>query len=74
MPPADIAVKMASTLNLSIEYLVTGKEYQQSVDISGYIKYRAVLDDLDILPVEILDPIKTMIQSAAEHEKNKTDN
>ena len=71
MPPADIAVKMASALNLSVEYLVTGKEYQQSVDISEYLKYRDILDNLNILPSEVLIPIKTMILSAAEHERSK---
>jgi transcriptional regulator with XRE-family HTH domain len=31
MPPADIAVKIANTLGVSVEYLVTGKEekYQE---------------------------------------------
>ncbi|MDR2048061.1 MAG: helix-turn-helix domain containing protein, partial [Treponema sp.] len=29
MPPADIAVKIANTLGVSVEYLVTGKEEKQ---------------------------------------------
>ena len=71
---ADIAVKIASTLGLSVEYLVTGKEYQQSVDISAYLKFREMPDDLETLPEEILDSIKVMIKAAAdkEREKNKT--
>jgi len=37
MPPADIAVKIASALGLSVEYLITGKETRRSIDISGYL-------------------------------------
>ena len=74
IPPADIAVKMASVLGLSVEYLMTGKEYQQSIDISTYLRFRDILDDLLILPDEILDSIKAMIKTAADNErkKNKT--
>jgi len=74
MPPADIAVKMACALGVSVEYLVTGKEYQSSIDISRYLQYKVILDDLTVLPAEILDPIKTMIKAAAnnERQKNKT--
>ena len=71
MPPADIAVKIASTLGLSVEYLVTGKEYRQSVDISKYLQFRDLLDDLTILPEEILDPVKAMIKTAANNERKR---
>jgi len=71
MPPADTAVKIASALGLSVEYLVTGKEYRQSVDISGYLQFRDILDDLSVLPDEILEPIKAMIKTAAENERKK---
>ena len=71
MPPADVAVKMASVLSLSVEYLITGREYRQTVDISGYLQFRDVLDDLLVLPDEILDPIKAMIRTAADNERKK---
>jgi transcriptional regulator with XRE-family HTH domain len=71
MPPADIAVKMASVLGLSVEYLVTGKEKQQSVDISKYLQFRDLLDDLSKLSVEMLVPIKAMIKTAANNERPK---
>ena len=71
MPPADIAVKIASALGLSVEYLVTGKEFRQSIDISKYIQFRDILDNLAILPDEILNPIKAMIRTAADHERKK---
>ncbi|GBU27052.1 hypothetical protein R84B8_00573 [Treponema sp. R8-4-B8] len=69
MPPADAAVKIASALGLSVEYLVTGKEYKKSVDISGYLQFREILDDLSVLPNEILEPIKAMIKTAADNER-----
>jgi transcriptional regulator with XRE-family HTH domain len=72
MPPADTAVKIASALGLSVEYLVTGKEYKQSVDISGYLQFRDILDDLEVLPDETLEPIKAVIKAFADSErKNK---
>jgi transcriptional regulator with XRE-family HTH domain len=71
MPPADIAVKMASVLGLSVEYLVTGRDVKSSVDIAHYVEFRDVLDNLAVLPEEIVTSIKTMIQSAADHEREK---
>ena len=71
MPPADTAVKIAAALGLSVEYLVTGKEHHRSVDISGYLRFRDLLDDLAILPEEILDPVKAMIKTAANRERKK---
>jgi len=71
MPPADTAVKIAQTLGLSVEYLVTGREYRQSVDISGYLRFRDILDDLAILPNEIIEPIKAVVRAFADNERKK---
>jgi len=71
MPPADTAVKIASTLGVSVEYLVTGKEYRKSIDISGYLQFRDILDDLAVLPEEVLEPIKTVIKTFANSERKK---
>jgi transcriptional regulator with XRE-family HTH domain len=71
MPPADIAVKMASVLGLSVEYLVTGREVKNSFDMARCVQFRDVLDNLAVLPDEIVMPIKTMIQSAADLEREK---
>jgi transcriptional regulator with XRE-family HTH domain len=71
MPPADTAVKIASALGLSVEYLVTGKAYRQTVDISGYLRFRDILDDLAVLPDEILESVKAMIKTAANNERRK---
>ncbi|MDR2598083.1 MAG: helix-turn-helix domain-containing protein [Treponema sp.] len=72
MPPADIAVKIASVLGISVEYLITGKEYRQSVDISAYLRFKDVIDDLAILPAETLEPIKAVIKAFADNERVKT--
>ncbi|MDR1587837.1 MAG: helix-turn-helix domain-containing protein [Treponema sp.] len=72
MPPADTAVKMAKVLGVSVEYLVTGKEFQNSTDISKYIQFRDVLDDLMILPSDMLALIKAMIKAAANQERKKS--
>lgn len=71
MPPADIAVKIASVLGLSVEYLITGKEYRQSIDISNYVQFKDVLDALAILPAETLEPIKAVIKSFANNERKR---
>jgi len=71
MPPADTAVKIASVLGVSVEYLVTGKEYQKSIDVSAYLQFRDILDDLAVLPDEILIPIKAMIKTAADNARKK---
>ena len=72
IPPADVAVKMASVLGLSVEYLLTGKEHQKTVDTSNYLQFRDILDDLLVIPDEILDPIKAMIRTAANNQRKKT--
>jgi len=71
MPPADIAVKIAAALGLSVEYLVTGKEYKQKVDVSKYLQFRDLLDDLAVLSPETLDTLKSVIKSFADKERKK---
>jgi transcriptional regulator with XRE-family HTH domain len=71
MPPADAAVKMASALGVSVEYLVTGKEFVRSVDISGYLRFKDLLDDLATLPDETLNLTKAVIKTFANIEQHK---
>ena len=71
IPPADTAVKIAAALGVSVEYLVTGKEYKQSVDISKYLQFKDTLDDLAVLPEETLTPIKAVIKTFADSERKK---
>jgi transcriptional regulator with XRE-family HTH domain len=71
MPPADTAVKMAAALGVSVEYLITGKEYQQYTDISKYLQYKDLLDDLSELPEETVSILKSVIKVFAENEQKK---
>jgi len=71
MPPADTAVKIASVLGISVEYLITGKEYRQSVDISNYLQFKDILDDLAILKAQTLEPIKAVIKAFADSERKR---
>jgi len=71
MPSADMATKIAAALGVSVEYLVTGREYKQTIDISRYIQFKEILDDLAVLPEEILEPIKAVIKSFAERERER---
>lgn len=71
MPPADVAVKMASALGLTVEYLVTGKKVQNSVDISDYLQFRSVLDNLLDLPQETLASAKIIIEALANDARKK---
>ncbi|MCL2197056.1 MAG: helix-turn-helix domain-containing protein [Treponema sp.] len=66
MPPADTAVKIAAALGVSVEYLVTGKEYQQKTDISKYLQFKDLLDDLAVLPEETLGIIKAVVKGFAK--------
>ena len=72
MPPADTAVRIAAALGLSVEYLVTGKEYRQTVNISNYLRFRDILDDLAVLPDETLCPIRAVIKAFADNERKKS--
>ena len=72
MPPADVIVKMASALDLSVEYLVTGKEFHKSMDISVFLKFKDILKDLQILPDQTLEPIKAVIKAFANKEREKS--
>ena len=71
MPLADTAVKIAAALDVSVEYLVTGKEYQQKIDISKYLQFRDLLDDLSVLPEETIDPIKAVVKEFADKKRKK---
>ncbi len=46
LPRADIAVKIAQFLNVSVEYLVTGEDTNPEVDFySKYSGYKNMMDD-----------------------------
>jgi len=50
---------------------VTGREYQQKTDISKYLRFRDLLDDLALLPEVTLNPIKAVVKAFADGERGK---
>ena len=46
-------------------------EYKKSIDISIYLQYRELLDDIAILSTETLEPIKAVVKSFANSERKK---
>jgi transcriptional regulator with XRE-family HTH domain len=52
MPPADVAVKIAATLEVTVEYLITGVMGRPNANnnMSKYLPLRDVLNDLLTLP------------------------
>lgn len=71
MPPADKAVKMARVLGVSVEYLVTGREFRQRADITKYLQFRDILDDMITLPSEVLNSVKILVKSLAKIERKR---
>jgi transcriptional regulator with XRE-family HTH domain len=73
MPPADIAVKIAAALGVTVEYLVTGVIGRTNMpnNMSKYLPIRDALNDLLTLSEDTLEPIKAMIKTAATREKKK---
>lgn len=70
-PSAETAVKIAKELNVSVEYLVTGKDpksimCQNSNETKLLHKYSKILKDLDSLPENIQKPIINMIKNFKE--------
>jgi len=54
MPPADVAVRIAQTLGVSVEYLVTGNESSLPRDIRKIIRLLLQLDPIDRKVVSVL--------------------
>ena len=72
IPPADIAVKIAQALNVSVEYLVTGKYEKSKSSIFSQInpETKSILTDLDSIPQNIQKTIKNLIHQTAESLQN----
>ena len=69
IPPADVAVKIAKALNVSVEYLVTGKQVVKKGSIEKNSE-NSFLTDFYKLPKNIQTSIKDLIQatnSSMEH-------
>lgn len=67
MPPADVAVRLAQVLNVTVEYLVTGETYEEKKSQ----KYKGFELDMDCLPEKIVDSLKEMVHTMAKYEREK---
>lgn len=72
VPSADVAVRIANILHVSVEYLVTGTESnaashkaQNQADVRLFHKYAKTLRSLDILPAPARTPIISMVDDMA---------
>ena len=70
IPPADIAVKIAKALNVSVEFLVTGKERKENQSSTSLVSVspeeKNLLNDLNSIPQDIQKTFKTLLHQTAE--------
>lgn len=69
-PSAETAVKIANVLNVSVEYLVTGKNENKSpneINLQQYHKYAKTLNELDKIPENLRIPILEMISKVSKN-------
>jgi transcriptional regulator with XRE-family HTH domain len=84
MPPADVAVKIAAALGVSVEYLVTGQGLEQPVRGRTPAReagkgpeerlpppFQGAIDNLGLLPKDIRNSIIRMIDAVAVREKKR---
>ena len=64
IPPADVAVRIAKTLGVSVEYLVTGDETALPHDVRNIIRHLLQLDQKDRKVIAVL--INALINRKAE--------
>lgn len=71
MPAADVAVRIATVLNVSVEYLVTGKNKNKNNDMEKYRPIRKIMDDFLLASDEVRNLVEGMLHSAAQAEQEK---
>lgn len=64
MPPADVAVRLAKALNVTVEYLVTGEIKEQA---SQHRPFRRLEEDFAALPDDIAKSVEAMVHTIASH-------
>lgn len=68
-PIAINAVKIAKVLNVSVEYLVTGQDKafkNEGLDLKKYREYSTLISQLDSLPQNQKDLVKSIIANMSE--------
>ncbi len=70
IPPADIAVKIAKVLNVSVEYLICGDDAKVvPKEYSRFHPFRSILEDLSVLSDDSIEKLQIMIHALAENKK-----
>lgn len=78
MPPADVAVRLAKVLGVTVEYLVTGEQSEteapQEHDKKITFDFKQVENDLNSLPIKVASSLVHTIHTVAEFEKSGLSN
>lgn len=67
MPPADVAVRLAKVLNVTVEYLVTGSD----AALPSMRKFSRMETDIASLSGELFAAIETLVHKIAEEQRGK---
>ncbi len=62
VPAADNAVKIAQALGVSVEYLVTGTDLKNTKISSCPMKYRKIIENLELLDDKDLEAILALVE------------
>ena len=70
IPAADIALKIAHALGVSVEYLISGNEEKATGDTTANhsccLRYKDLINDIESLPEDTRLMIKAMVKAAAK--------
>ncbi|MBQ9537787.1 MAG: helix-turn-helix transcriptional regulator [Treponema sp.] len=64
IPPADVAVRLAKVLGVTVEYLVTG---ERNEELDKHRPFRRLEEDFSALPSDIAKTIEAMVHAIASH-------
>lgn len=68
MPPADVAVRLAKVLNVTVEYLVTGSDDK----IPPMRRFSRLETDIASLSNELSAAVETLVHKIVEERRGKT--
>ncbi|MDE5581220.1 MAG: helix-turn-helix domain-containing protein [Treponemataceae bacterium] len=68
MPPADVAVRLAKVLNVTVEYLVTGSD----ATIPPTRRFSRLETDIASLSSELSAAVETLVHKIVEERRGKT--
>lgn len=73
IPSADVAYRIAKTLDVSIEYLLTGTDSSEKNEklenhfpYAKFLKYKPIIEKIDLLPENIQGNLESLINNFSE--------